>query len=1301
MVKLCFVNTFNLTQIFLVNLVFNYPAIILGFANPHKCGTLPLKEDKLMKASITKSLSVFTILALCFGIFSFIPVSIVNAEAVEYLPFSVVFTAGMHGNVKPFDYKGQPNFGGFAKAKTKIDEVRKQVLEDKTWWQYGGNTMVLDIGNTIMGSQTGWFFANTKLSENQKHPTIEAMNAIKYDAMSYGAGEFSLQPAVREQLHTQSSFKWINANVVVGKDRSKLTDEYQMMIYKIPTAAHPLRFGIVGLANPAVFNWEDPNNLTLGSSKLALDDYVEKAREHAESLKETGEKADFIVVMTDLGLQKNADGTWKENELYRMIQEVTHVDFICSSAPGQSIQQEIFTVPEPSGKIHETLVCQLPEDGVTMGRMDFVFEKCTCPVKPFVFRKVNGRRDMKSRFMILDQSVNPDKDIMDKFRPQDSLLKTKFDVRIGESKCEISSTNARRTDNPIAELACNVMMKETDAQFAITDIWSTTATIKKGSFTFGELFNLFPKDSKIYKMTLTGQQLENALSHAATLYHTEADTNFIIGKGFNYYLDIRPGVTDRVGYMMIGNSPIDPKKTYTVATNSYIALGQGGYKFEAKFEPTRKKLLDAIQNYIKEKGGQLSCNTTRNWFVVPDYVDHWANEYIDILISKKIVSGDKYGRYNPDANMTRAEASKILLSIYDLSPSSPAKSKFKDVPKSHWAYGFIEGGVKVGMWSWMGNTFGLNANVTREEVFTNIIFSVGAKAQAEAISPADMAQFEANFADASTCSPWAKKYIAYGTKVGIVGGIAKDGKLYVNPKANIKRGEVATIMAKARFPMVAVMATSDVRTEIDSTRVDPTNDRKIGGWNGLAYTVGNIRALYDKNVLLDAGGMISGTAWAELAGGKMATGFMNALGYDAMTFGIRDFYLGGETIKARAKEIPQNIAVLAANVEGIDGAKKSVLKNISGIKVGIVGAVDPDTNTYICDGDLAGIKINQIAQSVNAEIKALKSQGAEIVVVIASASGYIELGKSAKDGFKGPAAQLASQLSGANIMFISGAPMSFVAPTNSGIWVISSGIGGSSLGFAKVRFDAKNRSIDAIDPSLNYTYNDLLDNEIKPAAATFANTVKTFVEGQRSAMKADVDRVIGRTETGFDFNDSNESLLGDFITEYASDKLGVDIIVFPSDQTKKGIAPGSITVKDVYQILPIDDTWVKGKISGAKIKEICESSVSGERGVLQLWGLSFVFTRSKDPGNRVSEAYIIKNDEKTPVDTSKTYSIAMPSREYHTLPGFGHEVLRNVTTDVNSSCIYLRKTIFEYIKKLTEAGQPVNQAKRKFGFVEP
>lgn len=1238
-------------------------------------------------------------LALMVGALS-LPES-VNAEAVEYLPFTIVFTGGMHGNVEPFELAGESGYGGYAKAGTKINEIRKELEEDRTWWRFGGNTLAIDIGNSIMGSKTGWLFANKNLQDI--HPTILAMNTIGFDAMTYGAGEFSMNKSIRDSLVSQSDFPWITANVSVGKERKKLPKgEYVMKVYKIPTAAHPLRYGVVGLTNPAVFTWENPNNLMLGSNELQLENYIDKAQEHAETLKETGEKADFIIITTDLGLEKNPDGTWKNNLLHQAIQDITHIDFVCSSSTGVSFQQETLVVEAVGGKLHETMVCQLPQDGVTMGRMDLVLEKCTCPVKPYVFRKVNNRRQMKSRFIELGPSIEPDSTIMSDFRSAKILMDQEFGQTIGEVTCAVDSTNARRWDSELAQMACDVMMSETGAQIAFTDIWTTSAQINQGSLTSGDMFELFPKDATIYSMNLTGKQIKSALEYTATLYNTEADTNFIVAKGIDYYLDTRPG-KDKVGYIKMNGADLDMNKTYKVATTNYIALGQGGYDFEVVQMIEFKDLRKSIQTNIRRNNGKWSCTRDKNWFVVPDYLFHWSNPFVDVLMEKSVVGGDQFGRYNPDNFITRDAAAVMCLNIYDHPKATPDKGHYTDVSPQHWAYPYIEGGVNKGMWFWISGNYGLTTKATREEIMVNMIISSGDKAKVDNLSPDILSNFEANFVDANDCSPWAKKFVAYATEIGLVSGYAEEGgKFSIKPKNNIRRSEVATLMAKARFPTVAIMSTADFRTAVDFEMPDPENDQPIGGARGLAYTIGNIRGQYGANMLLDAGGFCRGSAWAELNGGTMATALVNELDYDAVTFGTSEFYLGPDAINGLVSAI--DTPILASNMTGIDGIENSILINVSGISVGVVGAVNKDTTSYVCEEELGEFEFSAMAESMNTEVSNLQSQGAEIIVAIASTPGYIEFGKTPEDGFDGPAMELASKLNGVNVLFVSGSPEPFVAPYKD-MQVIGAGENGATLGLGKVRFDTKDRKIDLIEGSNEYTFNE--PGTLRTTAKDLWNAVSETIETEKQQINLLRDTVISTSETGLFLDDSNESTLGDILTTAVADELGADIVLFPSDSfSGRGYAPGDITLGDVYTSIPSEDTWLVGTVQGKKLKKICESSVSGERAVMQTHGLVFLFSRSSEPWNRVTEMFLGKglvfDDDggaRIPIrfNSKDEFKIAIPATEFYCLPTYGHEALAENITGIESACIYIREAFIGYLESMQEAGEKVNQViERRF-----
>lgn len=74
--------------------------------------------------------------------------------------------------------------------------------------------------------------------------------------------------------------------------------------------------------------------------------------------------------------------------------------------------------------------------------------------------------------------------------------------------------------------------------------------------------------------------------------------------------------------------------------------------------------------------------------------DHWAAFYINVLSDEEIVWGYPDGTYKPDINITRAEfASMAVRALGHVNARISKHPTFTDVPKSHWAYPYIEKAV--------------------------------------------------------------------------------------------------------------------------------------------------------------------------------------------------------------------------------------------------------------------------------------------------------------------------------------------------------------------------------------------------------------------------------------------------------------------------------------------------------------------------------------------------------------------------------------------------------------------------------
>lgn len=94
---------------------------------------------------------------------------------------------------------------------------------------------------------------------------------------------------------------------------------------------------------------------------------------------------------------------------------------------------------------------------------------------------------------------------------------------------------------------------------------------------------------------------------------------------------------------------------------------------------------------------------------------HWAKHYIETLSAKGIIDGFENGTFQPDATLTRSQMAKILSNSFEL--TQLASKPFADVSSEHWAYNYIMALLASGMTTgYSDNTYRPDNAVTREEM---------------------------------------------------------------------------------------------------------------------------------------------------------------------------------------------------------------------------------------------------------------------------------------------------------------------------------------------------------------------------------------------------------------------------------------------------------------------------------------------------------------------------------------------------------------------------------------------------------
>lgn len=168
-------------------------------------------------------------------------------------------------------------------------------------------------------------------------------------------------------------------------------------------------------------------------------------------------------------------------------------------------------------------------------------------------------------------------------------------------------------------------------------------------------------------------------------------------------------------------------------------------------------------------------------------------------------------------------------------------------------------------------------------------------------------------------------------------------------------------------------------------------------------------------LLVDAGDMFQGTLESNLAEGADVVRAYNVIGYDAVAIGNHEFDFGPEgpdvtakaadddprgALKARVHEA--KFPFLVSNIQDAKTGNRikwqnmpsSVLLEIAGTMVGVIGASTESTPYTTMPANFSGLVMAPTAQSIAADAKALRARGAQVVVVVA------HIGSSCKDTSK-------------------------------------------------------------------------------------------------------------------------------------------------------------------------------------------------------------------------------------------------------------------------------------------------------------
>ncbi len=421
----------------------------------------------------------------------------------------------------------------------------------------------------------------------------------------------------------------------------------------------------------------------------------------------------------------------------------------------------------------------------------------------------------------------------------------------------------------------------------------------------------------------------------------------------------------------------------------------------------------------------------------------------------------------------------------------------------------------------------------------------------------------------------------------------------------------------------------------------------IGGAARLVTAINDRRkALEGENViLLNGGDNFQGSLFYTTYKGKAEAEFLNQMKFDAMTVGNHEFDDGEEALVPFLEEV--TFPVVSANVSPTakskvgDRIKPSVVLEVGGQKIGIVGAVTNDTPEVASPGP--EIRIEDDVKSITAEVERLKSEGVDKIIALTHV-GY------PRDK------ELIAKIPGVDVV-VGGHSHSLLSNTdpkaegpyptmvdNPGgykVPVTQAASYSKYLGEFKVVFDDNGVVKEASGTPL------YLDKSIKPDEAVLAR-IKELGAPIEALKNKEVSEAAKAIDGSHENCRARECEMGNLVADAILDRVkdqGVEIVVQNGGGLRASIDQGKITMGEVLTVLPFQNTLATFELTGKDIVASLEAGVSeieeGKGKFPQVAGLRYGFDTSVKPNEgRVKSVEVMEGGSWKPIDEAKTYLVA-------------------------------------------------------------
>lgn len=452
---------------------------------------------------------------------------------------------------------------GLAAQKTLVDSIRKEVAQE------GGSVLLLSGGDI-----------NTGVPESDlqdAEPDFRGMNLIGYDAMAVGNHEFDNPLTVLRQQEKWAKFPFLSANIY-----QKSTGERLFKPWAIFTR-QDIKIAVIGLTTD--------DTAKIGNPEYFTDIEFRKPAEEAKVVIQElnmNEKPDVIIATTHMGHYDNGDhgsNAPGDVEMARslpagslaMIVGGHSQDPVCMASENKKQVNYVPGTPCAPDKQNGIWIVQAHEWGKYVGRADFEFRNGEMKMVNYQLIPVNLKKKVtwdngKSERVLYTPEIAENPQMLSLLTPFQNKGKAQLEVKIGSVNglLEGDRSKVRFVQTNMGRGILAAQIARTGADFGVMSGGGIRDSIEAGDITYKSVLKVQPFGNIVVYADMSGKEVVDYLTAVAQMkpdsgaYPLLANVSFVAKEG---------KLTD----LKIKGEPVDPAKTYRMATLSFNATGGDGY----------------------------------------------------------------------------------------------------------------------------------------------------------------------------------------------------------------------------------------------------------------------------------------------------------------------------------------------------------------------------------------------------------------------------------------------------------------------------------------------------------------------------------------------------------------------------------------------------------------------------------------------------------------------------------------------------------------------------------------------------